>query len=473
MTSYFRGDRKTPWAVVAYGMIGASLSGVTFISVPGNVLAQNWYYLPMVIGFIAGYAFIAEVLLPIYYKKNLNSIYSYLGDRFGLYSNKTAAFFFMISRLLGAAVRIFVVIIVFMTFIPSSSISEMGLFTIVAAIFLLFLYLYTYRGGVKTIIWTDVLQTTFMLLAVFISIYFIVDKMDWSFNDMFKSIFNAENPLIPGVKLSTSIDLNSSSATNFIKQFISGAFVCIAMTGFDQTMMQKNLSCRDLKSAKKNMYSTSIIIFLVNLLFLALGIILTVYIFSNGGMDAFGISKTDQMFPKVVSSLGVGITVIFLIGLISATYPSAGGAMTSLTSSFCIDFLHFDKRADLSVHTKEKMRKFIQAIFALILLVIMCLLYILNNQAVIVLVYKLASYTYGPLLGIFFFGIFTNRDVNDKIIPWLAISSPILCFLLNYIFKTFIGFEFGFCLLIVNALLTFLGMFFISKPSNNICKIAE
>jgi Na+/proline symporter len=462
-SSFFSGDKKAPWPVVAYGMIGASISGVTFVSVPGNVLAQNFYYMPLVFGFVGGYFIIAKVLLPLYYKMNLTSIYTYLGERFGNVSYKTGTSTFMVSRILGAAVRIFVVVLVLFAFIPKEAmgnISPIFVFAIVTLIFLILIYLYTYKGGVKTIIWTDVLQTTFMLLAVLFTILFICKDLGWSFSDMVSSVAGAANPN-PNVggNFSDMFDWNWSNGTNAVKQFIAGIFVTIAMTGFDQSMMQKNLACKDIKSAQKNMYTTSIIIVVVNFFFLLLGALLSIYVANKGGMDALGIVKTDEMFPTVASQyLGIGVGILFLIGLISASYPSAGGALTSLTTSVCVDFLDFNNRQDISAHKKESMRKLIHAGFTALFFIIILILFVVSNDAVVNLVYKLASYTYGPLLGLFFFGIFTKYKIKDGAAPYIAIAAPILCLILNLLGKKFFGFDLGFTLLIVNGLLTFIGL---------------
>jgi Na+/proline symporter len=465
-SSFFSGDRKAPWPVVAYGMIGASISGVTFISVPGNVWVQNFFYMPLVLGFFVGYIVIAKVLLPLYYKMNLTSIYTYLGDRFGSRSHKTGTAVFMVSRVLGAALRIFVVIVVFFTFIPQSMVeatSPLTVFILISAIFLILLYFYTFKGGVKTIIWTDVLQTTFMLIAVGLTIYYIGKNMGLSFGQLFSSVAGTinSNPDAVGYgrPFTAWFDWNWSHGTNAIKQFISGIFVSIAMTGLDQAMMQKNLACKDIKAAQKNMYTTSIIIVVVNYFFVLMGALLCLYAQHLGGFEALGITKTDQLFPLIASRyFGIGAGVFFLIGLISASYPSAGAAMTSLTTSFCVDILKFKTRTDLSERRKEKIRKLVHAGVGVVFLLIIVVLYLVSNDAVINLLYKLASYTYGPLLGIFFFGILTKYQVRDRAVPWIAIAAPVICLIINSLGKKFFGFDLGFTLLIVNGLLTFFGM---------------
>ena len=359
-SSFFSGDRKAPWPVVAYGMIGASISGVTFISVPGNVWVQNFFYMPLVLGFFVGYIVIAKVLLPLYYKMNLTSIYTYLGDRFGSRSHKTGTAVFMVSRVLGAALRIFVVIVVFFTFIPQSMVeatSPLTVFILISAIFLILLYFYTFKGGVKTIIWTDVLQTTFMLIAVGLTIYYIGKNMGLSFGQLFSSVAGTinSNPDAVGYgrPFTAWFDWNWSHGTNAIKQFISGIFVSIAMTGLDQAMMQKNLACKDIKAAQKNMYTTSIIIVVVNYFFVLMGALLCLYAQHLGGFEALGITKTDQLFPLIASRyFGIGAGVFFLIGLISASYQW-GAAMTSLTTSLR-RYPEIQARTDLSERRKEK-----------------------------------------------------------------------------------------------------------------------
>ena len=464
--SFFSGDKKAPWPVVAYGMIGASISGVTFISVPGNVWVQNFFYMPLVLGFVGGYFIIAKVLLPLYYKMNLTSIYTYLGERLGPKSHKTGTAVFMVSRILGAAVRVFVVIVVFFAFMPhslSQKLSPVLLFTLITAVFLVLLYLYTYKGGVKTIIWTDVLQTTFMLLAVGLTIYYICKNMGWSFGEMFSVVGGTVNENAGAVgyghTFTSWFDWDWSHGTNAIKQFISGIFVTIAMTGLDQAMMQKNLACKDIKAAQKNMYTTSVIIVVVNFFFVLMGALMCVYAQSLGGFEALGITKTDELFPTIASQyFGVGVGILFLIGLISASYPSAGAAMTSLTTSFCVDYLRFNERKDLTDNRKESIRKKVHAGVALLFLIIIVVLFIVSSDAVVNLVYKLASYTYGPLLGMFFFGILTKYKVRDGATPWIAVAAPVLCLVFNLLSKRYLGFDLGFTLLIVNGLLTFIGL---------------
>ena len=451
--SYFLGNKKSPWPIVAYGMIGTSISGVTFISVPGNVINTNFYYMPLVLGFVVGYAVIAWVLLPLYYKMNLTSIYTYLERRFGFFTYRTGASVFMVSRILGAAVRIFVVVLVLHQFLPSSI-----PFWSVAFIFMFLIFLYTFKGGVKTIIWTDVLQTTFMLLAVILTVVYIAKEMGWGFADLGSAVSSSP--------YSSWFNMDWSAKTNVFKQFISGIFITIVMTGLDQEMMQKNLTCKSLKDAQKNILTTSGTLVVINFLFLVLGAVLVLYANARlGGMEGLGITKSDKLFSTIASSyLGLGVGLFFIIGLISASYPSAGGALTSLTTSFCIDFIGFNNpKKPYSDTRKKQIRQRAHAGFALLFFFLIVLLYIINNQAVIDLVYLLASYTYGPLLGFFFFGILTKHQVKDKYMPFVAILSPVLCYLLDLAGKYWLGFGFGFTILILNGLFTFMGMWLCRK----------
>ncbi len=451
--TYFKGNNKSPWFIVAYGMIGASISGVTFISVPGKVLVDNFYYMPLVFGFLVGYAIIALVLLPMYYRMNLTSIYTYLEHRFGFFTYKTGASFFVLSRVLGAAVRIFVVVLVLYGFIPK----DMSVpFWLVAIIFMTLIFLYTYKGGVKTIVWTDTLQTTFMILAVVVTIVAVAGSLGYGAGEMIGNVMRSS--------YSKMLNFDWGAGTNVVKQFISGIFITVAMTGLDQEMMQKNLSCKNIKEAQKNMFTTSGIMVVVNFMFLILGAVLAMFVVNHGGLEGLGLAKTDQIFGLVATQhLGTVVAVIFAIGLISASYPSAGGALTSLTTTWCIDFIGFNRRTDLTEANKKKIRYQAHTIFTIIFIAIIIILNIINNTAVIDLVYMIAAYTYGPLLGFFFFGLWTKYQVNDKAMPFVAILSPILCFVLDWVGKEFFGFGFGFTLLIVNGLLTFLGMFLFRK----------
>ena len=441
--TFFKANNSSPWYLVAFGMIGASLSGVTFISVPGWVEGQNMSYFQMVLGYVVGYAVIGLVLLPLYYRLNLTSIYTYLDDRFGKCSYKTGASFFLLSRTIGAAFRLFLVanvlqIILFDAYgIP---------FWITVSITILLIWLYTFKGGIKTIVWTDTLQTLFMLIAVGVCIYTISDEMEIS--NIFSYVADSE--------LSKTFFFDDVNAGNYFwKRFLAGAFVAIVMTGLDQDMMQKNLTCRNLKDAQKNMFWFTIVLVIVNFFFLALGVLLTDYAQQNG-IDA----HKDQLFPIIATkgNLGLATATFFLLGLIAAAYSSADSALTSLTTSFSIDILEIDKKKDKK--EQEKTRKKIHILFSFILIAtILVFKYFIADESVIAKIFTFANYTYGPLLGLYAFGLFTKLKVKDKMVPFICLVSPFLTFSVNYLALEYIGFDFGFSLLILNGLLTFIGLY--------------
>jgi SSS family solute:Na+ symporter len=445
--TFFKANNSSPWYLVAFGMIGASLSGVTFISVPGWVEGQNMSYFQMVLGYVVGYAVIGLVLLPLYYRLNLTSIYTYLEDRFGKYSYKTGASFFLLSRTIGAAFRLFLVanvlqIILFDAYgIP---------FWVTVSITILLIWLYTFKGGIKTIVWTDTLQTLFMLIAVGVCIYTISDEMEIS--NIFSYV--ADNDL------SKTFFFEDVNAGNYFwKRFLAGAFVAIVMTGLDQDMMQKNLTCRNLKDAQKNMFWFTIVLVIVNFFFLALGVLLTDYAQQNG-IDA----HKDQLFPIIATkgNLGLATAIFFLLGLIAAAYSSADSALTSLTTSFSIDILEIDKQEDKKM--QEKTRKKIHILFSLILIAtILIFKYFIADESVIAKIFTFANYTYGPLLGLYAFGLFTKLKVKDKMVPFICLASPFLTYLVNYLALASIGFDFGFSLLILNGLITFIGLYLFKK----------
>ncbi|MDD3468886.1 MAG: sodium:solute symporter [Thermoguttaceae bacterium] len=451
--TFFVGNRQSPWFVVAYGMIGASLSGVTFMSVPGMVAKQNYYYMPMVFGFFCGYLIVATVLMPLYYRMNLTSIYGYLESRFGFCSYKTGAAFFILSRTLGATLRMFLVVEVLYLFI----LRQFGMpFWVAALIFILLIVAYTFEGGIKTIVWTDTLQTTFMLLAVVVSIYFISREMKWDFATLCTSV--------TGSPYFRFFDTDWRSTSFFLKQFFSGIVVTIAMTGLDQEMMQKNLSCKNIHDAQKNMFVFSGILIVMNFLFLTLGAVLMIYLHSSGTANSDQLTQwimanqTDRIFPTVAfEHLGTVAGLVFFIGLISSAYPSADGALTSLTTSFCIDVLGMNRRTDWDETKRKRVRYFVHLSFAVLFLLLILFFNAVRNDSIINLVYAIASYTYGPLLGLFFFGILTRRRLRDGWVPFIAVLSPILCFICDYYGKKNFGFSFGFTLLIVNGMCTFIG----------------
>jgi Na+/proline symporter len=449
--SYYVGNKSSPWYIVAYGMIGASLSGVTFMSVPGLVGTQQFTYLGLVFGFLIGYTVIATILLPLYYRLNLTSIYSYLNQRFGFWSYKTGAFYFLLSRIIGASFRMFLVVNVLQVFV----FDYWGVpFWLVVTVFIVLIVLYTFEGGVKTIIWTDTLQTTFMLLGVILSIYFISNELGIGLGDIFTKISEAGYTRV--------VETDWHSKNFFLKQFFSGAFIAIVMTGLDQEMMQKNISCRNLKEAQKNMFTFSGILVVVNIMFLTLGAVLYMYA-STKGIEIPG--KTDNLFPEIAfNHLGPIAGLIFMIGLVSAAYPSADGALTALTTSFCVDFLRFKDKSKLNEKQKKKVRYIVHLSFASILLIVILIFRALNNEAVINAIYTAAGYTYGPLLGLFAFGLFTKYAVKDGYVWIVAILSPVLCYFLSmYSEIIFNGYKFGFELLILNGLLTFTGLFILRK----------
>lgn len=454
--TFFKANNSSPWYLVAFGMIGASLSGVTFISVPGWVEGNQLSYMQMVLGYIVGYAVIGLVLLPLYYKLNLTSIYTYLQDRFGNASYKTGASFFLLSRTIGASFRLFLVanvlqLIVFDAYgIP---------FWITVSITILLIWLYTFKGGIKTIVWTDALQTLFMLIAVAVCIIMITDKMN------IDNLFG----YIKDNKLSQIFFFEDwKSGKFFWNQFLSGAFIAIVMTGLDQDMMQKNLTCRNLKDAQKNMFWFTLVLVVVNFFFLALGVLLTDYAMENNVL-----AQKDDLFPMIAinGNLGLATSLFFLLGLIAAAYSSADSALTSLTTSFSIDILEIDKNE--SPEEQEKTRKKTHILFSVILIfTILLFKYSIADKSVISNIFKFAGYTYGPLLGLYAFGLFTNFKIKDIFVPIVCIIAPILTFLISYFSKSELGFDFGFFVLILNGFLTFLGLLLIMK-SNSLDKYAS
>ena len=436
--SFFLANRNSPWYVISYGMIGVTLSGVTFMSVPGMVGSSEFSYLQMVFGFFVGYFVISRVLLPLYYNLGLTSIYTYLKDRLGYSSYKTGSAFFLLSRTIGSAFRLYLMATVLQEFV----FKEWNIpFFITVIITIALIWLYTHRSGMKTIIWTDTLQTTFMLASVIIIAYILIDRLGFDFSSAYNLIKDSDYSKVFFFE-------DWTDKKYFFKQFFSGVFMAIVMTGLDQDQMQKNLSCRNLKDAQKNMTVFSIILIFVDLLFLSFGAILFIYSESVG----FNIpSKTDLLFPYIVFNSGMPIYVglLFIIGIIAAAYSTADSALTSLTTSFCIDIIEIDKQEP---EKQVKTRKKVHVLFSFILLVVILLFDALNNESVINSLFTVAGYTYGPLLGMFSFGLFTKHKVKDKFVPFVAIASPVICYILSlYI-------PFGFELLILNGFITFLGL---------------
>lgn len=455
--SFFTGNRKSPWFVVAYGMIGASLSGVTFMSVPGGVYSGQFTYFGIVLGYIIGYAVIAFLLLPLYYKLNLTSIYSYLGINFGKSSEKTGALLFIISRLIGSAIRMYLVVFVLYEFVFKS----WGIpFWIPAVLFIVIILFYTFKGGVKTVVWTDTLQTTFLLLAAVMTVVVILKTLNISFGELMSA--STERGY---TKL---FETDWSHSKFFVKQILSGAFITITMTGLDQDMMQKNLTCKSLRDAQKNVMTSSFFFVLVNILFMSLGAALIYYAQETGFQlptNESGVVVNDKIFPAIAFSLNKLTSVVFIIGLIAAGYSSADGTLTALTTTFCYDFLHFDSNEKITEDDKVKYRKFIHIGFALLYLLVIIIFRPFHNESLIDKIFEIAGYTYGPLLGLYSFGLFIkNRIPNDKYVPVIAIASPIISYILNHYSKElFFGYQFGFEILIVNGFLTFTALLIISK----------
>ncbi len=445
--SYFIGNKSSRWYIVAYGMIGASLSGVTFMSVPGAVFTTQFSYMQVVFGYIFGYAVIALILMPVYYRMNLTSIYSYLEDRFGDTAYKTGSFFFILSRTIGASFRLYIVINVLQTFVFDA----WGVpFIVTVATFMLLILLYTYQGGVKTIVWTDTLQTTFMLITVVFSVIMISGQLGISAGNLFGEVMKSDfSAIYVGDILSPNY---------FWKNFLGGAFIAIAMTGLDQEMMQKNLSCKNIGEAQKNMFTFSTVLVVVNFLFMILGAVLVFYSLKNNiPIDP---KHTDDLFPDIaLHHLGTITGLMFIIGLISAAYPSADGALTALTTAFCFDFLRLNKKPGASEAEIKRTRYLVHISFAVILLLIIALFRMINNDAVIRNLFKVAGYTYGPLLGLFAVGLLTRWKINDKWVPLVCLLSPAVAWIIGDNAATwFNGYKFGFEMIIVNGMITFLGL---------------
>jgi Na+/proline symporter len=473
--SFFIGNRKSPWFLVAYGMIGATISGVTYISIPGEVGNSNFSYLQLVIGYFAGYMIIANVLLPLYYRLNLTSIYGYLENRFGWHSYKTGAFYFLLSRVIGASFRLYIVAMVIDTFI----LSRFGVpFWLTVIITISLVYVYSFKGGIRTIVYTDTFLTTFLLLGVIFSIVLISRELDFSVSGLINSIHWSH--------YSKLFVWDWRPGNNFFKHFLSGMFICITMTGLDQDMMQKNLSCRNIKEAKKNMYWMSSLLVVVNVLFLMLGALLYIYSnakgvitenFSDPGLvkscpiklldpasGLFSCAKTDELFPFLVFNyLPPVVSIVFFVGLIAAAYASADSALTALTTSFCVDFLGF--RED---NQRMRTRNLVHVGFAILLILFILFYSAVNNQSVINSLFTIAGYTYGPLLGLFSFGIFTRHRTREKWVPVITILAIGLSYLTSlYSGVLFNGYRVGFEIVVLNGMLVFGGLYLTRKKNND------
>ncbi|TVR40315.1 MAG: sodium:solute symporter [Bacteroidia bacterium] len=451
--TYFLGNRNSPWYVVAYGMIGASLSGVTFMSVPGLVHLEQFSYMVLVLGYLAGYAVIAGVLLPLYYKLNLTSIYTYLEQRFGFSSYKTGAFYFVVSRLIGSSFRMFLVVIVLQRFVFDG----WGIpLAATVSLFMILILLYTFRGGIKTIVWTDTLQTTFMIGAVIISIILISKHLDMGIGDLFTEAGNR------GYTKLFVFDINDPRF--FLKQFFAGMFITIVMTGLDQDMMQKNLSCRNLRDAQKNVLTFGAILIPINLMFLFLGSVLWIFASQEGILLGPG-QTSDELFPTIaLQHLGVAAGLTFFFGLVSAAYSSADGTLTALTTVFCIDFMGLRRQKGMTEKRITSIRYRVHVMFAFLMMIIIIAYGAINNQALISTLFTIAGYTYGPLLGLYFVGLYTKWKVKDRYVPIVAVLSPLMSFLLSANSQwLFNGYRFGFEILIVNGLFTIIGLYILRK----------
>ena len=446
--AFFRGNRQSPWYVVAFGMIGASLSGVTFVSVPGMVRGIDMTYMQTCMGFFVGYLIIAHVLLPLYYKLNLTTIYSYLNERIGRYSYKTGASFFLLSKIIGAAARLYLVCLILQHYVFDDlhipfSISVIGI--------VLLIWLYTRKSGIKTIVWTDSLQTFCLLAALGLILYNVGSQMNLGLGGMVQTVAESDYSRI------FVLD-DWASKQNFFKQFLSGIFITIVMTGLDQDMMQKNLSCRNLREAQKNMYAYGISFVPVNLLFLSLGTLLLIFA-SQSGLALP--EKSDDILPFFAAEgrLGFVTMIFFTIGIVAAAFSSADSALTALTTSFCIDILGVERTDEKDA---EKKRKWSHFFISMVFIGFILLFKAANNDSIIDAIYTIASYTYGPLLGLFVFGLFTKMRPRDKYVPWVAIASPFICFAIDRAVYQATGYQFGYEMLMFNGLLTFVGLTLLS-----------
>lgn len=442
--AFFLGNRKSPWYIVSIGMIGTSLSGVTFVSVPGMVRSIDMTYMQTVLGFFFGYILIAKVLLPLYYKLELTSIYSYLGDRIGRRSYKTGASFFLLSKIVGAAARLYLVVLILQHYVFSTWNIPFWV-TVVLSIFLV--WLYTYRSGIKTIIWTDTLQALCLVAMLVVIIWKVKDSMELDMGGMIQTLTDS-----PHFRIFEFDDWHSTQ--HFVKQFFSGIFITIVMTGLDQDMMQKNLSCKSLKDAQKNMYTYGFAFTPVNFLFLSLGVLLlSLAAQKNIALPALN----DDILPMFCTSgiLGHSILIFFTIGIIAAAFSSADSALTALTTSFCVDILGVEKE---EAHKAKRTRLMTHFLISILFAIIILIFKAVNSRSVIDAIYIIASYTYGPLLGLFVFGLFTKKHPRDKYVPYICILSPLICFATDYLVKQYTGYAFGYEMLMVNGAITFFGL---------------
>lgn len=445
--TFFTGNRRSPWFLVAFGMVGATLSGVTFISVPGEVGNSAFSYLQFVLGNLVGYWLVAGLLLPVYYRMNLISIYSFLGDRFGIVSHQTGSFFFIISKLVGAAFRLYLVAAVLqIAFFDAYGIS----FSVTVLVSIALIWIYTFRGGIKTIVWTDTFQTLFLVSAVVLTLFSIKESLNWSFSEMFHEIFN--DPM------SDVFTWKWQSGNNFFKQFLSGMFITLVMVGMDQDMMQKNLTCRNLKDAQKNMMVFSFAFLVTVILFLCLGVLLYQFAHSAGIEIP---PASDDLYPLLaINHLGFFVAIAFLLGVTAAAYSSADSALTALTTTLNIDFLDTQ---NYSESKRKRVRILSHIMFSVLLILIILLFKAINNQSVVVAVFKVAGYTYGPILGLFLYGLFSDRRIRDRWVPLIALLSPVLSYIISRNSEQWLfGYTFGFEILILNGLIMIAGLWIIS-----------
>ncbi len=455
--SFFTANKSVPWWLVAFGMIGTSISGVTFVSVPGAVGVKFFSYFQMVLGFTAGYVFIGTVLMPLYYRLNLISIYGYLNTRYGFWSYKTGSAFFLLSRTLGSAVRLFIAAKVLQIAIydPLGVPFELSVIFTIALI-----WVYTFKGGIQTIVITDTLQTFFLITAVAMTIYLIANQLNLSFGEMISQVYSSP------MSETFFFDGGWGDAKNFFKLFISGAFIAIVMTGLDQDLMQKNLTCKNIKEAQKNMFWFTITLVFVNIMFLGLGALLYMYAAQKGIQTP---TNTDDLYPmmalKVFSDpsfgmAGILVGVTFLIGITAATYASSDSALTALTTAFSIDFMNVENKTEIE---RIKIKNRVHIGFSVIFVVVILIFNVLNNSDVISAIYKIASYTYGPLLGLFAYGIYTKRNVIDKYVPFICVASPIITYFAVILIEKYTGYIFGFENLLLNGLITVVGLMIFRK----------
>jgi SSS family transporter len=447
--AFFIADKQSLWWAVAIGMVGSSMSGVSFVSVPGMVRGIDFTYMQFVLGFVFGYIIVAKVLLPLFYRNQVISIYSYLGTRFGEYSYRTGAWFFIIGKIIATSAKLYIVALVLHNFVFAQWHIPFAV-TVFVTVFMI--WLYTFRSGIKSIVWTDVLQTLIMFAALIIITIEVANKLDFSFGQILTNMLESER---------TNIFVFDDwvSRQNFFKQFFSGIFIVVVMTGLDQDQMQKNLTCRNLPEAQKNMYWYGAAFVPVNLLFLVLGFLLLLFAEQNA-IDLSAIAADDILPVIVNNNLGNVALITFVIGITASAFNSADSALTSLTTSFSVDIL---KITNLNPRRSENIRKTVHIAFSLVLILVVMLFRAVNDKSVIDALYTIVSYTYGPLLGMFAFGLFTKRSTRDRLVPAIAILSPIICWIINYIFTTHFAYRFGYELLMLNALLTFMAMGMVGK----------